>query len=119
MSDQDQDRDQDQFSPPESSKLVPIQRERMISNQLTGERLAHIFDILAATAEVEGCVFVSVPMLWEHEDDPQPEVGQYIPRLILTLQRVEPEEPDGKSLTGPGSDDKIGETESSKDESDA
>jgi len=97
----------DQFTPPDASKLVPIQRKRMVGNELTGERLARIFDILAATAEVEGSELVSVPMLWEHEDDPPPEVGQYIPRLILTLQRVQPEKTDGPTLTDPDGDDKI------------
>ncbi len=74
------------FLPPEDSLLEPDHRARMVSNDLTGERLAQIFDIIAADAKAQECKAVSYNMTWGDEDPPK--VGTYVPCLVLMVKKV-------------------------------
>jgi hypothetical protein len=74
---------------PAESLLVPAHRKRMISNNMTGERLASLFDMLVAQAETMDEPVVMTDLLWCDEDDPPLEKEHYIPQLTLVVQKVQ------------------------------
>ena len=83
------------FTPPDESLLVPAIREKITGNNLTGQRLAWLFDILAADAAVQNRPELMMPLVWEGEG----KVGEYVPTLLLVVQKIQPEQSEDELTT--------------------